>query len=275
MRLRGQDDGYAMAALIVALGVMGILASAAMPVWKQVAQREKEEELIFRGQQYARAIGLFQRRAGPGVNPPNIDVLVQQRFLRKKFLDPITGEDFVPLTAAAVAQAGLGADREGSDELGGRGPGRTGGPVTQPATGRGPSQPSTAGRGFQSPPFGRGAQTPFGRGPQLPGGGTLGAQGGIVGVASKSTDKSIRIFNGRTQYNEWVFMYTAPVQAPGAGGRGRGATPGTPAPGIGGRGAAPGPAFPGIGGRGRGPQSPVLPPLPREGTQAPPRTPGD
>jgi type II secretory pathway pseudopilin PulG len=260
-----------MAALIVALGVMSILASAAMPVWKQVTQREKEEELIFRGQQYARAIGLFQRRAGPGVNPPSLDVLVQQRFLRKKYLDPITGEDYFPLTAAAVAQAGLGAaDREGSDDPGGRGPGRAGGPSSAPATGRGPSQPATAGRGFPAPSFGGGAQTPVGRGPQLPGGGTLGAQGGIVGVVSKSTDTSIRIFNGRTKYNEWVFVYTAPVQAPGVGGRG-GATPGTPVPGIGGR----GPAFPGIGGRGRGPQSPVLPPQPGGGTQAPPRIPGN
>ena len=67
-----------MAALLVALSVMAILASAAMPSWKQMTQREREAELVFRGQQYARAIGLFQRRAGPGVNPPNLDVLVQQ-----------------------------------------------------------------------------------------------------------------------------------------------------------------------------------------------------
>ena len=66
-QLRGNESGYAMAALLVALSVMAVLASAAMPTWKQLSQREKEAELIFRGQQYARAIGLFQRRAGPGV----------------------------------------------------------------------------------------------------------------------------------------------------------------------------------------------------------------
>src|SRR5262245_20418636 len=88
-----------MAVLLVALGVMAVMLTVAMPVWKQLAQREKEEELIFRGQQYARAIGLFQRRAGPGVLPPNLDVLVEQRFLRKKYKDPITGEDFQPLLA--------------------------------------------------------------------------------------------------------------------------------------------------------------------------------
>src|SRR5215212_6815240 len=93
MKMRGQH-GYAMAALLVALTVMAILMTVAMPTWRQLVRREKEAELVFRGQQYAHAIGLFQRRAGPGVLPPNLDVLVEQKFLRKKYLDPITGEDF-------------------------------------------------------------------------------------------------------------------------------------------------------------------------------------
>src|SRR5207249_3417897 len=50
-RIRPKEAGYAMAALLVALSVMAVLMSVAMPVWKQVARREKEEELIFRGQQ--------------------------------------------------------------------------------------------------------------------------------------------------------------------------------------------------------------------------------
>ena len=73
-----------MAALLIALSVMAVLMSAVMPTWKHAARREKEAELVFRGEQYARAIGLFQRRAGPGVLPPDIDSLVKQRFLRKK-----------------------------------------------------------------------------------------------------------------------------------------------------------------------------------------------
>ena len=59
MNLAGQvnrrtaDAGYAMAALIVAMGIMAIMMTVAMPVWRQTAQREKEEELVFRGLQYA------------------------------------------------------------------------------------------------------------------------------------------------------------------------------------------------------------------------------
>jgi len=105
MKLRGQH-GYAMAALLVALAVMSIMMTAAMPTWRQMVRRDREAELVFRGQQYARAIGLYQRKAGPGVLPPNLDVLVDQKFLRKKYKDPITGEDFDLLRAGAATAPG-------------------------------------------------------------------------------------------------------------------------------------------------------------------------
>jgi hypothetical protein len=30
--------------------------------------------------------------------------------------------------------------------------------------------------------------------------------GGFMGVASTSTERSLRVFNGRTRYNEWTFL---------------------------------------------------------------------
>ena len=42
--------------------------------------------------------------------------------------------------------------------------------------------------------------------------------GGIIGVTSKSTDTSIRLYKGRSHYNEWAFVYTAPAGAAGGGG---------------------------------------------------------
>ncbi len=66
---QGNDRGYAMAALLVSIGVMMVLMSVAMPVWRHEVQREKEAELIFRGEQYARAINLYQRKMGPGNFP--------------------------------------------------------------------------------------------------------------------------------------------------------------------------------------------------------------
>ena len=212
MKLQGQQRGYAMVVLIVGLSIMAVMMTAAMPVWKHMAQREKETELVFRGEQYARAIGLFQRKNGPGTLPPSFDLLVEQRFLRKKFKDPITDDDFVPVGLnPASATAGQ----------------------TTPPTG---SAPGAAGRGIA--PVGAGASPPS------PGarGGTPGAAtvAGIAGVTSKSKESSIRLYKGRNHYNEWLFVFTPPAPAAGAAG-----PPGTSAPGVGGRGRPGGPGAPG------------------------------
>jgi hypothetical protein len=92
-------------------------------------------------------------------------------------------------------------------------------------------------------------------------GGRGGATGGIMGVASKSKDTSIRLYNGRTHYNEWQFLYVQQVQQAGTGGRGgvpqRGG-PGQPPGGIG----VPGRGRGGTGRQGTpgGVQTPAAPP---------------
>lgn len=250
-RATGGQSGYAMVALLVSLSIMSMMLTVAMPVWKQMAQREKEAELVFRGQQYARAIGLFQRRAGPGTLPPNFDILVEQRFLRKKYKDPITGEDFLPVLQGQANQPPGGR--------GGQPPGPAGNP---PGPTPGQAAPGQAGQ------TGRTAQA-----------GQGGAAGGIMGVVSKSDKKSIRIFNGRNVYNQWAFTFVPPPQAAGEGGRGgRGGAPGTPGgplgpggvPGPGGTGSpfGPGPGGPlgpGPGAPGRG-----RPDVPGGGVPQPP-----
>src|SRR4051794_6017389 len=151
MQLRGQQ-GYAMAALLVGMAIMAILMTAVMPVWRQASQREKEEELVFRGQQYVRAIKLFSQKAGPAVLPPSVDVLVSQKFLRKKFKDPITGLDFDLLGPTLAAGRGTGpggAALPGSAGGAGRAsqpadPGR-GSPVSSGGTPASPAAPAAAG----------------------------------------------------------------------------------------------------------------------------------
>jgi type II secretory pathway pseudopilin PulG len=96
---RDGQSGYAMAALLVAIALMAVFMTLAMPVWRRAAQREKEAELIWRGQQYDRAIQLYRRKTStPGA--PNLDLLVDQHYLRKKYKDPITGGDFELKTIA-------------------------------------------------------------------------------------------------------------------------------------------------------------------------------
>lgn len=82
-----------------------------------------------------------------------------------------------------------------------------------------------------------------------PGTSTGFALGGIIGVASTSTDKSLRLFNGRNKYNEWIFAVgqprvvgrtLGPTLPPGAGPRPPGGWP-TPLPPPGGPAPQPSP----------------------------------
>jgi type II secretory pathway pseudopilin PulG len=186
------SSGYAMAALLVAMAVMAIVLTAAMPTWSQMIRRDKEEELVFRGTQYARAIKMYQSKFA-SASPASLDVLIEQRMLRKKFKDPLSPNkdgEFQLLYLQNQMTMGGGQGQQGQ---GSRGSG--------PAAGRGMS-------GSIGPsPSGRGA---------------------IVGVVSKNTGQSIRLYNGKNKYNEWQFigmeMSLQGGPAAGAGGGGRGGT---------------------------------------------------
>ncbi len=270
---RRSERGYAMAALLVAMSVMAIVLSTAMPVYQTVARREREAELVFRGEQYARAIAMFQRKYGNAL-PPDVDVLIDQRFLRKKYKDPITGGDFQFLGPASpeLAEAQSTTPQQAQDALRGRGAGARGGssPFGRSQTSGAGSQETgrgtESGRGFTPisrgstfmPAGGRGAQTAAGQGASAQGG----AAGGILAVASKSTQASMRLYNGKDKYNQWVFMATQSSLAagapPGSGGQapggrgGRAGGRGGTGPGRSGTGAPP-PGSP----RGRGGFSPM------------------
>lgn len=196
-----------MVALLVAMSVMGVMMSVALPAWTTAVRREKEAELIFRGEQYARAIALFQRKNGNAV-PPSVDVLVNQKFLRKRYKDPITGQDFVLLTP------GMPIPGQATPPAGGRGS----------ATGRGgapdPRETERAAADAKRALDSRAREINA-----LPG--STNQQGSFIGVMSRSTDTSLRLYNGRDKYNEWVFLGTQ--QSNRAGGVPGGATPGGPA----------------------------------------------
>jgi type II secretory pathway pseudopilin PulG len=90
---RSSEGGFAMAGLLVGIALLSLGLSVAMPTWRTLVQREKEEELIWRGQQYDRAIQLYRKKnAAPGA--PSVERLVEGKFLRKAYKDPITGGDF-------------------------------------------------------------------------------------------------------------------------------------------------------------------------------------
>jgi len=218
-----------MAALLVSLAVIGIIVGMAMPVWRTVVQREREEELIFRGRQYARAIQLFQRKYA-NAYPPNVDLLVEQKFLRKKYKDPVSKDgDFQILYQSTLAR-------------------RPGGVGTQ--AGVSAMNPTETGQ--------RGAAAGSSVGTEA----AAGPQGGVVGVASKNKGQSIRVYNGRSVYSEWQFVWVPAATTPRTGPAGsvgpgqRGVQPGGGRPGPGPGGVGPGGQMPP---RGRGPGGPGSP----------------
>jgi type II secretory pathway pseudopilin PulG len=100
-----RSAGFTYIALLAAIVIIGISLGAAGKYWQNVMLREREEELLFRGDQYREAIRKYYV-ARPGVQmlPQSLDDLVKddrfpqaKRHLRQKYKDPISGEDFVEI----------------------------------------------------------------------------------------------------------------------------------------------------------------------------------
>jgi type II secretory pathway pseudopilin PulG len=220
-------SGFIMVVLLIVMGIGAVWMAASLPTWKQQATREKEAELVFRGRQYVRALSLYERKNGPGAKPASIDILVDNKFLRKKYKDPMTNDDFMPLYASSAPLVPGQAPGGGQAAPGQQQAGRAGQPTAQA-----PAQQGRAGAPAAGQP---------GQAGQAGGSGVFGGQ--IIGVVSKSTATSIMVFAGATHYNEWQFVYQGGrAGAPGGPG---GANPGRGGPGG-------GPTGPGIGGPGRG-----------------------
>jgi len=264
------ERGYAMAALLVGMAVMAIMLGVALPVWRTAMQREREAELVFRGEQYAHAIEIFQRRTGG--YPPSLDVLEKTRSIRKLYKDPITGGDFQPVFVGQMI--GGAPVTPGPPDRGALGQPARGGIAPTPVAGRG-QPPNARGAAPPSPFTGGGmGQGQFGAGQTA-----TAAAGPIIGVVSRSTANSLRLYNGRGKYNEWAFVAVAATQQAGAptGAQtpalpGRGGPPGQRGAQPAQRGAPPGPRGLQPGQSGTGPGStPRGFPFPGRGMQPPGR----
>jgi type II secretory pathway pseudopilin PulG len=235
---RLDNGGFTYMTALMLVMVMGIMLGITGQSWKTIMQREREEELLFRGSQYKDAIShWYTPRMGEHEVTPlrSLEDLVKDprmtgtvRYLRRLYPDPMTGKAW--------------------DVIGGAG-GTAGGTGATGATG------ATA----------------------APGGtislGVPGTFGGIVGVASTSTEQPFKTGNfpddllelaGKNRYCDWKFSYTGQqgtggtadlATAPGSGltnsmpGAGSPTGPGTGLTGLipgGGAVTGPGAGFPGL-----------------------------
>jgi len=198
---------------MMVLTILLISLTTALPDIYTANQREREEELIFRGNEYARAIMLYRRQFNRF--PSTVDDLAKKtngfRFLRHAYKDPMTKSGKWRFIHANAGGAVLD-----SKTL----------PSAQPTN---PLKKSDSGKEEntkeQSSENSQTADQPEKSGKsetaKSPGDETQGAF--IVGVASTSKKKSVRIWNNHSRYDEWEFLgvTSAPTGAAGA-------QPGTP-----------------------------------------------
>src|SRR5271157_3457260 len=89
-RRRERENGYLLLAVLLMMAFMIIAASIEAPQMVQQMKRDREEEMIHRGTEYARAIKKYYKKFGryPG-NLEQLDNTNQIRFLRKRYKDPL------------------------------------------------------------------------------------------------------------------------------------------------------------------------------------------
>src|SRR5580692_6368359 len=90
------EEGYALMLVVFLTTLMLLATIVAAPSVRTERKREKEEEMIWRGKQYVRAIKLFYRKNGKF--PTSLDDLTKPktgslRYLRQAYKDPMNKED--------------------------------------------------------------------------------------------------------------------------------------------------------------------------------------
>jgi len=97
----GRESGFTLLGLLLVVGVMGAGLAAYGQIYSHQAQREKEAELLFVGNQFRQAIAAYYERTPGAVKryPQKLEDLLEdhrypvaQRHLRRIYADPITGQ---------------------------------------------------------------------------------------------------------------------------------------------------------------------------------------
>ena len=103
-----REAGYTMVAIVIGMTILAILLMGVAPSIATIMKREREKELLFRGKQYARAIGLFQRRYGRF--PTELKEMYESRprTIRKLFKEPMCNCDGWQLVVQGSPEAILG-----------------------------------------------------------------------------------------------------------------------------------------------------------------------
>jgi type II secretory pathway pseudopilin PulG len=169
-----RDAGFTMVAVVIFIAILSILIAAVGPSIGAIMRREREEELLFRGKQYARAIALFQKRYGRYPNTLKEMWEHRPRTVRKLWKDPMCDCDDWKILVQGQPDSIPFVDQNVD-------------PSNRP--------PATYANLMKTP-------TPGIGGPQ----GEVQVVGPIVGVRSKVHKLALREWRGRRYYDQWRFI---------------------------------------------------------------------
>lgn len=182
---------------MVGITVLMILLTASAQSWTAIMKREREAELIFRGNQYMQALRLYAVDHG-GSYPIELKTLLERgprgyRYIRQLYADPFDEEGEWNLIY--LAPNGRGAwnpharlpqnvVEAAGGVAGAAAAGLAGGGLSGGSAGSGlPASHPNRKSGFSSGNI----NTP------------------IVGVVSKGTDRAFQVYYGKHHYDEWEF----------------------------------------------------------------------
>lgn len=95
-----RESGFTYIVLLAIVAAMGFVLATAGEIWHMALKREKEQELLFIGDQFRRAFNLYKLHTPGNAKryPLSLEDLLKdprypgvQRYLRKIYTDPITG----------------------------------------------------------------------------------------------------------------------------------------------------------------------------------------
>jgi type II secretory pathway pseudopilin PulG len=225
------EQGYMLLGLMVAIAIILLMLGVAASKAAFSIRRDREVETVRRGNQYVRAIREFYLKNGSHY-PGSIEQLEKTnnvRFLRQRYIDPITGKDDWRLIVVGQNQTTVkgffGEDLQGLPSAGlgsaaglASGFGGTPAPTAVSGTGAtsgGAGAPGTPGAGGAGQGTGGGlgsAGSAGGLGGFGFGSGTGTSMGPIMGVGLNATGNSLLEPNAQTTYQTWEFLYDPRIE---------------------------------------------------------------
>ncbi|HLZ14040.1 MAG TPA: hypothetical protein VKP58_15770 [Candidatus Acidoferrum sp.] len=239
-RARKNERGYALLLVAFASTLLLLAAMTAAPNILIDGKREKEKEMIWRGNQYVRGIKLYYRKNGKF--PTSLEDLTKPqaaniRFMRQQYKDPMNPEDgswrliyvgpsgqligslkpqpTISLPAAIPGASGVGTPAANLNGAGPNGPVSFAGngAATPPAPVDASGQPAEGAGQDQGPRSGHSLNGPDGisadtGAAQIPSGDTPTVIGGsIIGVGSKVSGRSVIVYEKAKNYRLFEFYW--------------------------------------------------------------------